>query len=481
MAGIGATVALIKALAPKADPAVIQQAVEDYLEAHPEISVADGSITEEKLAEDVAGILDDLQDDVSDVKTAIQGKPETKINSEPDVDLDITDESGNVIARLSNGHIATKNFDSSKAPDGKASSASNVDLDITDEEGNVIARFKDGEIKTKNFDSTDPFRVPSYYHTNNYIKGKCNRFNQLARACAKRLDTFAFVTDLHWHLNAGNSPALLRYIKENTRIDKFFCGGDVCDFITSEHQPYDAWTEFYSALKMPTYVAMGNHEYLVAQHGKEGRLYYTFNSVGRDRIGNFDRNYFYMDNQQSQIRYIFLNGFAEGVSSWTYGYEQTQLDWLENVALDLDAGWGAIVVTHMTHSINFSDGSVPKDTHALDMLSVLDNYSGDGEIICVVSGHTHADYLDYTTGGIPILVTTCDKFSPWIASGDVNMEPWLSDRVEGTITEQVIDLFIIDREAKDIIKVRVGCPIHYGTDPETWTDYEEVTISYDRT
>ena len=73
MAGIGATVALIKALAPKADPAVIQQAVEDYLEAHPEISVADGSITEEKLAEDVAGILDDLQDDVSDVKTAIHG------------------------------------------------------------------------------------------------------------------------------------------------------------------------------------------------------------------------------------------------------------------------------------------------------------------------------------------------------------------------------------------------------------------------
>lgn len=73
MAGIGATIALIKALAPKADPAVIQQAVEDYLEAHPEISVADGSITEEKLAADVAGILDDLQDDVSDVKNAIQG------------------------------------------------------------------------------------------------------------------------------------------------------------------------------------------------------------------------------------------------------------------------------------------------------------------------------------------------------------------------------------------------------------------------
>ena len=73
MAGIGATVALIKAMAPKADPAVIQQAVEDYLEAHPEISVADGSITEAKLAQDVAGILEDLQDDVSDAKNDIHG------------------------------------------------------------------------------------------------------------------------------------------------------------------------------------------------------------------------------------------------------------------------------------------------------------------------------------------------------------------------------------------------------------------------
>ena len=73
MAGIGATVALIKALAPKADPAVIQQAVEDYLEAHPEISVADGSITEEKLASDVALILSTLESDTSDLKNALDG------------------------------------------------------------------------------------------------------------------------------------------------------------------------------------------------------------------------------------------------------------------------------------------------------------------------------------------------------------------------------------------------------------------------
>ena len=427
---------------------------------------------------------DKSAEEVSTLNGAINAKAETKNTDEESADLDVTDTEGNVIVRLKDGHIQTKEFNSEEIGDGVARSTNAIgcDIDFADTEGNVVLRLANGHIKTKNFDSAsliDPYAVPSYYHANGYLKGKCDRLNQVARACAKKSDTFAFFTDLHWHLNAGKSPALLRYIKENTRIDKFFCGGDVMDFIRTEHDPYDAFTHYYKALNLPIYTAMGNHEYLVAQYGKEGRLYYTFNSVGRDRIGNFDRNYFYLDNPQSQIRYIFMNGFAEGESSWSYGYEQTQLDWLANVALDLETGWGAIVVTHNTHSIDFSDGSVPKDTHASGMLAVLDNYSGNGEVIAVISGHTHVDYLDSTTGGIPIIVTTCDKYMPWI-SGQTNMEPWLSDRVEGTITEQVIDLFVVDRDAKEITRVRVGCPIHYGTDPTTWTDYEDVTVSYDR-
>ena len=49
-------VALIKALAPKADPAVIEAKVQDWLDAHPEATttVQDGSITIAKLASDVA-------------------------------------------------------------------------------------------------------------------------------------------------------------------------------------------------------------------------------------------------------------------------------------------------------------------------------------------------------------------------------------------------------------------------------------------
>lgn len=97
-------------------------------------------------------------DDVNDLKNAINGKPDILDSDAEDVDLDFTDEDGNVIMRLEGGHIKTKEFDSSEGGNGDASikstDAVNVDLDLTDSSGNVILRMKDGHIKTKRFDST---------------------------------------------------------------------------------------------------------------------------------------------------------------------------------------------------------------------------------------------------------------------------------------------------------------------------------------
>ena len=85
----------------------------------------------------------------------IQGKPDNKDSDATGVDLDITDPSGNVIVRLKNGHVQTKNFDSSHMTETMFDDAENTDLDITDESGHVLARFSDGHFKTKNFDSRD--------------------------------------------------------------------------------------------------------------------------------------------------------------------------------------------------------------------------------------------------------------------------------------------------------------------------------------
>lgn len=89
MAGIGTIVALVKAMAQKADPATIEQAVQDWLDDHPEATttVEDGSITEAKLASDVIGMFSDIDDDIAEM---LLSKPLANIYTPQDI-ADIMD------------------------------------------------------------------------------------------------------------------------------------------------------------------------------------------------------------------------------------------------------------------------------------------------------------------------------------------------------------------------------------------------------
>lgn len=89
-------------------------------------------------------------------------------------DYYVCDENGNVLYYLTGGHIVAKNFDSRNVPSGeefeeiaeivakldatgaltKTTTAELNGIDITDNSGNVIARFADGHIQTKYFDSS---------------------------------------------------------------------------------------------------------------------------------------------------------------------------------------------------------------------------------------------------------------------------------------------------------------------------------------
>ena len=70
--------------------------------------------------------------------------------SDNNTNLDISDETGNVLARFSDGHFETKYFDSKTTP---SITTGTEDLDISDETGNVLARFSEGHFRTKYFDS----------------------------------------------------------------------------------------------------------------------------------------------------------------------------------------------------------------------------------------------------------------------------------------------------------------------------------------
>lgn len=92
----------------------------------------------------------DVNSDIYGIKEENEKKPTIDAG---EGDLDIRDEQGNIIVKFQEGHILTKNFDSSKIGDGEFGD-SESDFDIKDESGNKIVEFKGGHVFTKNFDSS---------------------------------------------------------------------------------------------------------------------------------------------------------------------------------------------------------------------------------------------------------------------------------------------------------------------------------------
>ena len=143
MSDIGMTVGLIKALAPKPDPADIKQSVEDWLDDHPEATttVQDGAITKAKLN----ASLQETVDDVDELKSALEandkkvyGTLETEFGTKNEIVsgeiiYTFTEEQLEMIRSITSSDSITffgKNiFDQSTRVSGKIKNDSNQEVD----------------------------------------------------------------------------------------------------------------------------------------------------------------------------------------------------------------------------------------------------------------------------------------------------------------------------------------------------------------
>jgi uncharacterized protein YbcI len=123
--------------------------------------------TAEEALSDTAEEMREVENDVADLDRKIDESPNI-INS-PDADLDFADDRGYIIMRVTDGHVKTKNFDSSTIestiedvveekmvevqPIGIGNDLSNADFRIVDDDGYILAEFSGGHVKTKNFNS----------------------------------------------------------------------------------------------------------------------------------------------------------------------------------------------------------------------------------------------------------------------------------------------------------------------------------------
>ena len=518
----------------------------------------------------------DLEGQVSDLKTQINGLPNVVETEEDDADLYIADAQGYVIAEFSDGHIKTDNFDSrdmvsiddtlthsGEAADAKATGdaiGEAVDTGIIDaiegQEGyspvtrheaiakdDYIARaltefeysamqgetlimqfYSTANIASANlylkYDGADgytqniPMKVgikneyvlpadvtsieftvapvvendvcgikvqrkyfdyPDYYRDQLYTK--VNRINELLNTCYANGDAFIFITDEHYEKNQLNSPTLVKKIADDCRITRVFSGGDTAN--SNHGRWYDLIRKYY---KGKMYSVMGNHEWM--DHNTNHH-YYTADVYNEEQIGNTVEHYYYVDNRQKKIRYIILNAFDKDDTSIP-GYNADQLAWFTGDALNVPEGYDIIVFTHLIGTTTTpapAGQEYPVD--ATDFRNAMDAYNADnthtGKIICIIQGHKHYDAVWHTTGGIPIITTTCDKNTAYNT-----VDTWLTERrIAGTVSEQAFDVMIIDRDNRTIKAVRIGALAMDNTDITTsdpnWSfdgTLEERTITY---
>lgn len=308
------------------------------------------------------------------------------------------------------------------------------------------------------------YEIPAYYHSDCYFESKYNYIDGLIQEKMANGDAFLFITDEHWSLNQGNSLGLIRALHDFCHIPRLFSGGDNENFGSPEYCRLLA-ENFGGEIHFVT----GNHDYY--NHDHQGAILYSYMDIGKEnQSGDPNRHYYYVDNRQQKIRYIILSAFDQNAGSDTNaaknGYEAEQLEWLQNTALDVPADHSVILFTH-----SLVPG--PVEVVSNDVTSIIDAKNTNNNIVAILQGHAHYDWVAHTEGGIPIVVTTCDKNTPVAGFDD-----YLDSRASGTIQEQAFDVCILDKTERQLIMVRIGCPVREGTEESQWTNSEERVISY---
>ena len=313
--------------------------------------------------------------------------------------------------------------------------------------------------KRYNIPELDANLVPAYYKANDYLWKKMKVINAYLRANILSGDAFYFVTDTHWEWNQRHSPSLIKELNKKLNIQRILHGGDI--YHQGEAQDFyevDCINSFRDAIGSDrVYCCRGNHEYV--GNDTYGDVFTETSMYLHDAVfGGPDKQYFYIDNNIQKIRYIFLWSFGIRVGGeYTYGFNDTdQMDWFENVALSVDAGWDIFIVTHYTTSPSRTQDSYDSIPGYSNFENIVNSYNGEGRIVAILNGHTHRDYIVLGKTTAPIVITTCDHNTNL---GDVNSTDFdniQTPRISGTIDEQAFDAVVYDRTNVLLHCIRIG-------------------------
>jgi hypothetical protein len=174
--------------------------------------------------------------------------------------------------------------------------------------------------------------------------------------------------------------------------------------------------------------------------------------------------YFYVDYPQKKIRLIALNSFfyeevnGDDVKGACSGYNDAQLEWFKNEALNLGEEWTVIVFSHDSPISNFStsyrENNYIYNGNAM-MDAIISGMQNNGfKFAAWLVGHYHGD-LEFCADGINIVLVASETAyvpSLW----DMPDSGYFPERVLGTDSEDWWDAVCVDTDARILRFFRFG-------------------------
>ena len=252
--------------------------------------------------------------------------------------------------------------------------------------------------------------------------------------------SFIVTTDTHGTSNKNNSQNIIRYLLKNTTANKVFHLGDSVksSWDKSEHLMY---FEPLSNCLPQVFYTLGNHE-TYGSTAEDLSIIYDNLLSNKEYLQGFpEKFYYFFDDVDNQIRYLFIN---------TSDNSEEQVNWITEAVKLPTNSWKLIVLGHMDIKPNdpiTADWVAPNAKKFSEAIAAT-----NGIIIGYFCGHEHCDLIqtiDNKFYEVILLNDSCSKDTTFSSITNPN-------RLVDTISEQAISIVSINTKTGDVYIRRIG-------------------------
>lgn len=342
--------------------------------------------------------------------------------------------------------------------------------------------------KLENTSISDSNNIPDYWKS--HLDVKVDEIRAILENVGINSSPFFFYNDAHRSndtvATSKRAPDLIKYLYKNTSINKVIFGGDIVGTEPKlEETEYKdkmvyLWDWVKQCRDLDQKCVIGNHDDGNETDGKLPVDYiYAYLFANRKPYNIIQGNgfYYYEDDSITKTRYLYLDTSYNKEVNFT-----EQLTFVQEALQSAPANWHIVCIAHIWFAPDYDtwyaegsdkSGKMPVkgfSSEATQILQLLDKYNArtspfteacKGTVECCIGGHVHIDHVDFSDGGIPVIVTeaACSH-----DRNGTNASAQGIAYVAGTITESAVSAVIPDYKNNKIEIVRVGRGANFTVD-----------------